>query len=353
MTNKDFMKHYGFLGLGAFGGNITRQFEAEGYVCIIANSSAEDLSQVKDAKNKLHFDGGSGCHKDRHKSKELLKNNYSRLIGEIKAKMPEVETLFICASSAGGTGSGMLVATAKILKSELGINISIVTVLPSKSEQFKAYANTIELYQEIEKFSDIGAIFILDNNKLTNKMAINRIFYEHLHALLRNENGSALGCTDRGEINEMLKTGGMAIISVLSRESANVENLLASIKTSKIYAPIEQDRVIKYFCLMNCVNNIISVEEIYSDIGIPVSDFIGYDAHSTVCMLAGLTLPKTRLNEIRKTAEANSEIIKKNMETAKTSIFGENIDFIDIFAVKAVPKEAKKKSSLEILDEFL
>ena len=80
MRNNDFMKNYGFLGLGAFGGNATRLFELAGYPCIAANSSTEDLRQLKDAKNTMHFIGGSGCHKDRKKSKVLLKDNIETLV---------------------------------------------------------------------------------------------------------------------------------------------------------------------------------------------------------------------------------------------------------------------------------
>ena len=145
MRDNDFMKNYGFLGIGAFGGNATRPFEAAGYPCIAANSSSEDLSQLKGASNKLHFAGGSGCHKDRGKSKALLKDNIEALISEVRAKMPGITTLFIFASSAGGTGSGMLAATAKILRNALEINTCIVTALPARSEQFKAFANTVEL----------------------------------------------------------------------------------------------------------------------------------------------------------------------------------------------------------------
>ena len=91
----------------------------------------------------------------------------------------------------------------------LGINICIVTVLPSKSEQFKAYANTVQLFQEIEKLADIGATFVLDNGKPMDKMKINQIFFTHLSALLANENGSDRGCVDRGEIDELLRTRGV------------------------------------------------------------------------------------------------------------------------------------------------
>jgi hypothetical protein len=346
------MKSYGFLGIGAFGGNMTRAFESAGYPCIAANSSEEDLRQLKNANNTMHFSGGSGCHKDRKKSKGLLKENVEALISEVRAKMPEITTLFVIASSAGGTGSGMLAATAKILKNALGANVCLVTVLPGKSEQFKAYANTVELFQELERLDDIGATFILDNDKHRDKLKINEIFFTHLNALLTNENGSERGCVDRGEINELLRTKGMAIISKLGLDNSDTEKVLASIKANNIYAPPEHDKVIRYFCLMSGGGG-ISTEQVYSDLGTPIDEFVGAGAPSTVCMAAGLTFPKGRLNEIKKTAQANSEIIRRNMETAGAGLFDGGTDFLGAFDAKPASDERKKASSLEILSEFL
>ena len=348
------MKNYGFLGIGAYGGNITRPFEEAGYPCIVANSSQEDLKHLKNAKNKLHFIGGSGCHKNRRKSKQLLKSNMDSLVNEIKAKMPEITTLFIFASSGGGTGSGMLAAITKIIKNEIDVNICIVTVLPSKSEQFRAYANTVELFQELEKLDVLGAAFILDNGKNIDKMKVNDIFFTHLSALLANENGSERGCVDRGEINELLRTPGMAIVSKLGKENADTKKLLTTLKSNNIYAPLEADKVIRYLCLMNSGNN-ISTEEIYSDLGTPVDEYIGANASSTVCMIAGLSFPKTRLNEIRNIAKANKQIINKNMEDASSSLFEDDEDLLGDFDKKeqSKAKEKTKVSSLAIMDEFL
>ena len=352
MMNNDFMKNYGFLGIGAFGGNATRLFELAGYPCIVANSSFEDLRQLKDANNKIHFIGGNGCHKDRRKSKLLLKDNVEALISEVRAKMPEITTLFIFASSAGGTGSGMLAAAAKILKSALGVNVCIVTALPARSEQFKAFANTVELFGELERLDDIGAMFILDNDKRKDKLEINEAFYTHLDALLRNDNGSERGCVDRGEVDELLRTKGMAVISNLPHDESGTEQLLVSIRGNSIYAPIERDKVIRYFCLMDSGGD-ISTEQVYSDLGTPVDEFIGAGASMTVCMAAGLSYPKGRLCEIRKTAQASSDIIKQNMESANDSLFDGGMDFLGAFDVKPVIDPQKKTSSLDILNEFL
>ena len=349
MYRKEYINFYGFLGIGQFGGNVTRKFEEAGYPCVVANSSVEDLA-TRNAKNKLHFRNGQGCHKNRKKSKALLKENLEMLIDEVRSKMSAITTLFICASAAGGTGSGMLAAVAKILSKQLGINICIVTVLPDKSENFQSYANTVELFQELEKLDCIGAIFILDNSKNKDKMKINEIFFTHLDALLANENGGDYGCLDRSEIDNLLSTSGMAILSKLGKD--NSDKLLNFLVGNNIYASIEQNKVIRYMGVMSC-NSYVDLSEVYSEIGTPIDTYIGTNAPSNVCMLAGLTLPKTRLNEIKSMAQTSAEIIKKGMDSANDSLFDDDIDFLEIFDTNSKPVKEEKVSSLEILSEFL
>ncbi len=348
MYKKEYMQFYGFLGIGQFGGNLLKKFEEE-FPCVIANSSVEDLA-TRNAKNKLHFRNGTGCHKNRKKSKKLLKENLEILIDEVRSKMPAITTLFICASAAGGTGSGMLAAVSKILSKQLDINICIVTVLPDKSENFQSYANTVELFQELEKLDCIGAIFILDNSKNRDKMKINEIFFTHLSALLANENGGEYGCLDRSEIDKLLSTPGMAILSKLGKD--NSDKLLSSLVENNIYAPMETNKVVRYMGIMSCSSH-VEVDGLYSQIGNPIDTYIGTNAPSNVCMLSGLTYPKTRLNEIKSMAQTDAEIIKKGMDAANESLFDDDMDFLGTFDIENKPKSEEKESSLDILNEFL
>ena len=350
MYKKEYIEYYGFLGIGQCGGNITKKFEEAGYPCVIANSSLEDLS-TRNAKNKLHFKNGQGCHKNRKKAKVLLKENLEMLIDEVRSKMPTIKILFICASSSGGTGSGMLAAVAKILSKQLEINICIVTVLPDKSENFQSFANTVELFQELEKLDCIGATFILDNSKNRDKMKINEIFFTHLDALLANENGGDYGCLDRSEIDNLLGTPGMAILSKLGKD--NSDKLLASLVNNNIYSPIESNKVVRYMGIMSCGSH-VELGEIYSQVGNPIDTYVGTNSPSNVCMLAGLTYPKTKLNEIKAMAQTNAEIIKKGMDAANDSLFSDgDMNFLGTFDMDITPKKEEKESSLDILNEFL
>ena len=94
-------------------------------------------------------------------------------------------------------------------------------------------------------------------------------------------------------------------------------------------------------------------DEIYSELGTPIDTYIGTNAPSNVYMLAGLTLPRTRLNEIKSMAQTSAEIIKKGMEAANDSLFDDDMDFLGTFDTASKPKKEEKVSSLDILSEFL
>lgn len=349
MKNKEFLKQYGFLGIGQCGGNLTKGFEDAGYPCVVANSSTEDLA-IRNAKNKFHFTNGQGCHKDRRKSKMLLRDNLEQLMDEIRAKIPSITTLFMCASAAGGTGSGMLAATARIMAAEFNITVCVVVVLPDESENFQSFANTVELFKELEQLDCIGAVFVLDNAKRQDKMKINEIFFTHLDAFLANENGGDYGCLDRSEINKLLETPGMADIAKAGKD--NADKMASYITGNNIYAPIEKNKVVRYVGIMTC-NNRADTSALFSEIGTPIDCYTGTKATTNICMCAGLSLPKTRLNEIKNAAQTNMQIIKKGFTASEDSLFDDSLDFLGAFDNKPKASEKKKeKSSYDILDEF-
>lgn len=105
--------------------------------------------------------------------------------------------------------------------------------------------------------------------------------------------------------------------------------------------------------IMSCNTN-VELDEIYSQVGTPIDTYIGTNAPSNVCMLAGLTLPKTRLNEIKSMAQTNAEIIKKGIDAANDSLFDDDdMDFLGTFETNSKPVKEEKVSSLDILSEFL
>lgn len=343
----------GFLAIGAGGGNVGVQFYEAGYPSLFINSAQLDLDSLTDVdeKYKYHIPGGEGCNKDRKKSKELFRNDIDNIINEINEKLPGIEYLFIIGSAGGGTASGVLASMKRIAMNELGLKACIIiTILPNtKTESVKALVNAYETLAEIEQLEEQGATFILDNDKNTNKLRINEMFFCYLDALLTNASSSVLGNVDNAEIEELLATPGMALISKLGRDKSDTQQLISTFSTN-IYAPMEEDKVIKYMGLINAGNGRdIRIEDLYKKVGTPLDTFVGFEADATICMLAGLSLPYSKMNEIRGIIDSNKDTIKRNLSAQNKSRLSENLGFFDDIVPKDKPKTDKKKSYRDLL----
>ena len=353
MSGKTVKDKCGFLAIGAYGGNQCVSFYKKGYPTLFINTALQDLDSLTevDEKYKYHIPGGEGCNKDRRKSKEIFKKNLDNIINQIKEKLPGIEYLFIVGSSGGGTASGILASMKRIAMNEMDLKACIiVTVMPNtRTESVKALLNCYETLAEIEKLDEPGAAFILDNNKNANKLRINEMFFCYLDALLSNKSSSVHGNVDNAEIEELLSTPGMAIISKLGRDKSDTQQLISTFHNN-IYAPMEEDKVIKYIGLINAGSGKeILVEDIYKEVGVPYDCFIGYEADATICILAGLSLPYEKMSEIKALIDDNRDTIKRNLLAQKQSRLSDNIGFFDDVTSTDKPKGEKRKSNRDLL----
>lgn len=353
MSNNTVKKKCGFLSIGAGGGNVGEPFYLAGYTSLFINSAKLDLDSLKevDEKYKYHIAGGEGCNKDRKKSKELFRRDIDNIINEIKEKLPGIEYLFIIGSAGGGTASGILASMKRIAMSELNLRACIIiTILPNtKTESIKALINAYETLAEIERLDEPGMTIILDNDKNSNKLRINEMFFCYLDALLTNHSSSMLGNVDNAEVEELLSTTGMAIISKLGKDKSDTQQLISTFKNN-IYAPIEGDKVIKYMGLISAgKGKEIRIEDVNSEIGTPLDTFIGYEADATICILAGLSLPYTKMDEIKGIIDANKDTIKRNLTAQSRNILSDGLGFFDDIVPEDKPKTEKTKSYRDLL----
>ena len=353
MSDLTVKRKCGMLSIGAGGGNVGTSFYLAGYPSLFVNSARLDLDSLTevDEKYKYHIPGGEGCNKDRKKSKELFRKDIDNIINEIKEKMPGIEYLFIIGSAGGGTASGVLASMKRVAMNELGLKACIiVTILPNtKTESVKALINAYETLAEIEQLEEPGMTIILDNDKNSNKMRINEMFFCYLDALLTNSSSSVLGNVDNAEIEEMISTSGMAIISKLGKDKSDTQQLISTFHNN-IYAPLEEDKVIKYMGLINTGNGKdIRIEDIYSETGIPLDTFTGYEADATICILVGLSLPYAKMAEIKEIIDSNKDTIKRNLTAQSKGKLSEGLGFFDDIIPTNKPKTEKKTSNRDLL----
>lgn len=172
------------------------------------------------------------------------------------------------------------------------------------------------------------------------------MFFWYLDALLTSDCNSTLGNVDDAEIGQLLSTPGVSIISKLGKDKSDMQNLLSTFHNN-IYAPLEEDKVIKYIGLINSgMGKGIRIEDIYEEVGTPLDTYIGYEADSTLCVLSGLSLPYTKMDEIREKIDASKDTIKRNITAQNNSRLTNNLGFFDEVSEK--PKE-KKKSNRDML----
>lgn len=353
MSNSTVKNKSGFLAIGAGGGNVCVPFYKADYPCLFINSAKLDLDSLKevDEKCKYHIPGGEGCNKDRKKSKELFRKDIDNIINEIKEKLPGIEYLFVIGAAGGGTASGVLASVKRIAMSELSLKACIiVTILPNtKNESIKALINAYETLAEIEQLEEAGATIVLDNDKNSNKLRINDMFFCYLNALLTNDSVSVFGNVDNAEIEELLSASGMAIISKLGKDKSETQKLISTFKNN-IYAPIEEDKVIKYMGLINAGQGRgIRIEDIYNEVGTPLDTYVGYEADATICILSGLSLPYGKMAEIKTIIDSNKDTIKNNLAAQNSSRLSDSLGFFDDMIPINKPKAEKSKSYRDLL----
>ena len=341
----------GFCGIGAYAGNQVLPFYKESYPSLFINTAATDLAALTEVEDeyKYQIPGGEGCNKNRLKSRELFRKDVDNIVNEIKEKLPGIEYLFVVSSLGGGTGAGSVMPLKRVAMNDLDIKACvIITVLPNtKTESIQALINSYETLAELEELEEPGTMFILDNDKNNNKMKINEIFFCHLNALLTLDCNSTLGNIDDAEVEQMLCSRGVSIISKLGKDKSNIQNLISTFHNN-VYAPLEDDKVIKYIGLVNSGTNSIQIKDIYDEVGMPLDTYIQYEAKYTLCILSGLSLPYKKMAEIKEIIDANKDTIKRNLTAQKSNRLSKSVGFFDDIALEKKPVE-KKKSDRDLL----
>lgn len=339
----------GFLAIGQAGGNIGKIFEEKGYTVLYINTSQEDLDTLSKAKFKYHITGGEGCNRDRHKAKQLVIEDYDNIAQEIDNKI-KTDIIYCIFASGGGTGSGAGPMLMDLLIDD-GKKVGAITVIPSINEPVKRQINFYECFSEMDGIDGSASIFAIDNDK-GDKLQLNPIFVDAFTALLDipYKHKSEKGNIDIAEIKEALFSHGISIVT-----TTKDKGVPALIKTfnDNIYAPLENDRAIKYITLSSFDE--ISNTELEKAVGITVDTFQTYNEDMTICMLSGMTYPKTRLDAALQKIEANKDIIVKNLAAPKESALKNDVNFLAGLNNNkpASQSDQKHKTKRDITNKYL
>lgn len=317
----------GLIAVGQAGGNIGVKLQEKGYNVLFVNTSEEDLDTLEKAKFKHHIKGGEGCNKDRNKAKELVIENFDEIFAEIDNKIKE-DFIYVIFSAGGGTGSGASPMLIDLLIQNAEKKVGAITIIPSENEPLKTHINAYECFKELAGIEGIGSTIVLDNNACENKLSINKDFVEAFDMMLdMPSHRDVRGNIDKAELKEIIETRGMLTVTSVEQKESTIANLIATLKNN-IYAPIENDKVITYIGLLAA--NQLDLVELKKEVGNYLDAFQGYtDEGTTVCVLAGLSLPFTRLEAIKNKVMESQEEIKRNLQATRENKLKDEINFLD------------------------
>nr|WP_302597796.1 hypothetical protein [uncultured Cellulosilyticum sp.] len=328
----------GFIAVGQAGGNIGSALEKNGYNVLFLNTSTEDLDTLTKVKFKYHIKGGEGCNKNRNKAKELVVEDFEQIANAINQKIPE-DFIYVIFSSGGGTGSGASPMLIDLLGQHMEKKVGAITIIPGENEPLKTHINSYECFRELADI-EMASTIVLDNNAYKNKLIINQEFVKAFNLMMDMPNHKDVrGNIDKAEIKELIETRGMLTINKVEKTETTVAKLVESFKNN-IYAPMESDQVIKYIGLLAARS--FEVSELKKEIGNYLDVFQGYHSEYTLCVLAGLSLPFTRLLEIKEKVKASQETITNNLSATGINKLNEEIDFLGGITT---PNKAVKVSS--------
>ena len=95
-----------FVGFGGGGGKLAKSFLDLGYNrTLLINTTHKDQPEGITPEHFLLLEGADGVGKDVSMGKRILNDNATFIEDTLRARLGEVDWLFVCASGGGGTGS--------------------------------------------------------------------------------------------------------------------------------------------------------------------------------------------------------------------------------------------------------
>lgn len=337
----------GIVAIGQAGGNIGHLLEQKGFEIIYINSSKGDLDTINaDNSKKYHIKDGLGCAKDRLTAKNLIRQDYKNILEKIQDKFSDKLFIYLIFSTGGGTGSGSSPILAKFLLEHLEKNVGLITILPSEKDTLQAHINAFECFQEISKLEKLGGTFVIDNNTEKNILCINERFVSLFNKIFDYKKYETIkGNIDEAEILKLLNTKGMISLGKCKKEEST-SKLINNIKNG-IFAPLENDSKIKYLGLFNSIR--FENELFKKEIGTYIDKFENASNEETLAILSGLTLPFTRILEMRDKIQKEKDIITR-FSDEENPLDNIELDFLNNKTEKK--EEIKGKTIDDIFKEY-
>ncbi len=361
------------IGIGNCGCKIAKEFWKKDYDTMFINGSEQDLLYLgkeiprHNIKKLKGFDGFGG---DTKKGMESLSSNL-----EVVQAIQDIneEIVFVVASGAGSTGSGLLEAVISILSGDLEENldgynkewyqnriIMPIICMPYEDEAILKQANAYQLGIHVMRLEQIGATIIVDNNSNIDKRGgydrMNRILVESIDLFLSDDSVGDKNNFDSSEKKKMMRDKGAFVLCLSRFKEGNKkqsltqekDDILSAIKEGSVFAAIEDDGVCGNIAILHRGDDDddIKINDIAGLVGNPMNSFEGFNTGETLVVISGLTYPITLFKKMSgfakegqlKRNEKRRSLVLDDLDDLEDEIFSEEVSV-------PIPKLTKKQEN--------
>ena len=324
-----------FIGIGQAGGNLCEQVckTNRRITSVVFNTSMTDMENLNHVKT-IAFPDVDGAGRNREQAKKYLKDEAALIVDTINSyKMKD--TVFIAFAMGGGTGSGMSTVLLNLLYSlDKDKVYHIIPILPFEKETKGMQENAIQCWKELSTLFDknIGAIYLIDNNKRKTKQAINREFADLFNLYLDCTNHHVDGVLDGRELEILGTSKGLTAIIDIKRHLDEPKEIIDNVIKDSIFVS-NTDIIENIGISAPSEFNREYLEDKLKPFG---ESFEGYSEKNSILILSGMkatnkaiektydiyTYKKLQLEENRKLAEQKlaEEDLELSLEITKKPI---------------------------------
>lgn len=350
------MLKIGFIGFGQAGSLFSDTAKKMGFQSIAINTAKIDLEVLEhlDTSERIHLAGYEGAGKDREIGKEAFQRHIDLIQETISNKFHDYHILLPVFALGGGTGSGMSPEVIQLLTNTFDNKvISPVLIFPQDKESLRARMNTLEAFSVISQNEDLGATFIIDNQKLNDlypSFTLNErydysrnTFLEYIkHFNDATSKRSKISNLDAMDLLTVFSERGCAVLSELGIDKEDVENpqsigerLIHSFEYS-YFATTDYSHLAKVAFIGEFPESFtqrISIDSLFENISVPLEVFSGIypseQQKKLFTLTAGLPFPNAKLKNFESSIQQDEQSMMKSLSIARTQQYQNDQSWTD------------------------
>lgn len=338
----------GVVGSGQAGSRLAEAFYNLGYDSVAINTAIQDLKfiNIPDANKLLLEHGLGGAAKEIEIGKTAAELHRGEILQLVNEKLSSSQINLLCLSLGGGSGAGSCETLVDVL-SGLGKPLVVITVLPMDNEDAQTKTNALETLSKLAKMTQskkVNNLIVVDNAKIeviyhnvgqmdfygiANKAIVDPIdIFNTLSSMPSSVKG--LDPMEWGKLftdGEGLTVYGELTIDNFSEDTAIAEAVVNNLNGNLLAGgfDLKQSRYVGVIIAANkevwakipSSSITYAMAMINDQCGTPKGVFKGIytiDSPEPVVkvysMFSGLGLPTSRVDQLKKEAQAHTEAVK-------------------------------------------